>query len=172
VTISVAALLGCWGLVACSGSSSSPTTKPTPTPAASRPLPENTAARDATVSLPATAVIQVGHSSALTLTTTHSDQLTVTTTPAGAQSISVSMHDQHSDLFTIDGPAKAGTTTRTAHVVVFVKHSGVLLDTASEGSCRTSYTTVSETAVQARISCSLPNGSGGTPVTVTLTTSG
>jgi hypothetical protein len=173
-TISAAAALAVVALMAsCTGGSSggdSAKGSPSPTVVSSSPTPD-TLVNDSLVTLPATAVIQVGNSSSsTTLHTKASQPLQLQVTPAGAVTVTLAMTGSGSQAFSVEGAARTGGSVTDDHVVIFLS-DGTLIDTVQGNPCTASYDVLSAKKVSATFRCLTREGAAKVPVTVKLSAS-
>ena len=175
-TFSAAAALAAVALtVSCTGGSSGGQAKDgsaSPSASASSTSSPDTLDKDSLVTLPATAVIQVGQSSSsTTLHTAAGQPLQLQVTPAGAASITLAMKGSGADAFSVEGAARTGSPVTNDHVVIFLS-DGTLIDTVQGNPCTASYAVLSDKKVDASFRCLTRDGAATVPVTVKLTASG
>lgn len=77
------------------------------------------------------------------------------------------MQGSGAQAFTVEGPARTGSSLKSDHVVIFLS-SGVLIDTVQGNPCTATYETLSATRVSATFRCLTREGAAKVPVTVRL----
>ena len=138
-------------------------------PSPSSTVSADTLADDSLVTLPATAVVQVGSSSSTsTLRTSAGQPLQLEVSPSGAVSVTLAMRGSGAEAFSVEGPAKTGTALTNEHVVIFLS-SGILIDTVQGNPCTATYDVLTQSHVSATFRCLTREGAAKVPVTVRLT---
>ena len=172
-TFSAAAALAVAALTAsCTGGSSGAAKQPSgpPTSASVSASPTvDPLVNGSAVDLPATAVIQVGGSSApKTLHTSSGQPLQLTAAQSGDVSLTLAMQGAGSEAFSVEGPARTGGPVADDHVVIFLS-DGTLIDTVQGNPCTATYDVLTQKKLSATFRCLTREGAAKVPVTVKLT---